>query len=572
MPRSIRVQLLLLEISSLLLLLIVGLAAIEQVRRLSMDSARQYALAAGNQVKSGVETILDNVRVTANSFCYSAPVQELLSTKETDKLRLAELYRGFSSSVSYAINTNSNIVDICLIPMKRAPYVFGAQAPKVLPLALERYQDAGGSGAMFTGFLGEEGGSEYYAYLLPVNRAAPGEGFSRQAGLCLVLCRTSAVLDAMQSAAWDNARVVMAYDGGEKRLSVRGAPAFPSQGAEEYRYKIDSVDWELVQTVALGAAFAGNRSAETLITSFLIIAALGIGASVCFTYRNISLPITQIRTQLLHNARNPAQTALIRIAARNELQLIAVEINRMLTEIAESNRRSSENQERLYRAELLQRKLQFSALQSQINPHFLYNTLACIRGIALENGQDEIASVTVKMAKIFRYSIKGDAYVQVREELGIIRRYLEIMNLRMSGKFHTEVDVPEEIARCWITKMVLQPIVENAVFHGLEGLSRDGQLSIRGRMESSAVYAIEICDNGMGIPPDRLEDMRRLLRPGAGDPGESVQDNGMGVGLLNINRKIQLLLGEDYGLQVDSAPGEGTKVTVYLPALRQHPN
>ena len=142
MFRSIRTQLLMIQTSSLVLLLVIGLSAIAQVRRLSMDSTRQYALAAAMQAKGSIETILENVRVSATSLCYSSSAQEILTTEETDRLRLSELHRQYSGSVSYAINTNNNIVDVCLVSSAGETYAFGTQAPQVLTKALEEAREA----------------------------------------------------------------------------------------------------------------------------------------------------------------------------------------------------------------------------------------------------------------------------------------------------------------------------------------------------------------------------------------------------------------------------------------------
>lgn len=572
MFRSIRTQLLMIQISSLVLLLVIGLSAIAQVRRLSMDSTRQYALAATMQAKGSIETILENVRVSATSLCYSSSAQEILTTEETDRLRLSELYQQYSGSVSYAINTNNNIVDVCLVSSAGETYAFGTQAPQVLIKALEEYTRSGAEGEHFTGFFGPAGGMgiEYYAYLLPVNSAIPGAGFSKQVGLCLVLCRTRAVLEVLRTAMLEGVTLSLSY-GEDGVLAAQGGA--DSSSLESQQFPLEQGSWTLLQQVDPRAALVEDRSSQLLIISFLLAALLGTKAFLLFSYRNISLPVMQLRTQLLRNAKQPDATAPVRISTSNELQFIAVEINRMLEQIRESTRQNIENQDRLYAAELLRCKLQFSALQSQINPHFLYNTLSCIRGIALENDQDEIASITVKMAKIFRYSVKGDTYVRVRDELDIIRRYVEIMNVRMSDKFRTRFDVPEEILNSWTVKMVLQPLVENAIFHGLESMSRAGELLVCGRLQGKDTFAMEIRDNGAGISAERLEAMRQTLAArGKTAKDEEVQSSGMGVGLININRKIQLLMGEPYGLRVDSAPGEGTCVTVLLPLLREKPS
>lgn len=572
MFRSIRTQLLMIQISSLVLLLVIGLSAIAQVRRLSMDSTRQYALAATMQAKGSIETILENVRVSATSLCYSSSAQEILTTEETDRLRLSELYQQYSESVSYAINTNNNIVDVCLVSSAGETYAFGTQAPQVLIKALEEYTRSGAEGEHFTGFFGPAGGMgiEYYAYLLPVNSAIPGVDFSKQVGLCLVLCRTRAVLEVLRTAMLEGVTLSLSY-GEDGVLAAQGGA--DSSSLESQQFPLEQGSWILLQQVDPRAALVEDRSSQLLIISFLLAALLGTKAFLLFSYRNISLLVMQLRTQLLRNAKQPDATAPVRISTSNELQFIAVEINRMLEQIRESTRQNIENQDRLYAAELLRCKLQFSALQSQINPHFLYNTLSCIRGIALENDQDEIASITVKMAKIFRYSVKGDTYVRVRDELDIIRRYVEIMNVRMSDKFRARFDVPEEILNSWTVKMVLQPLVENAIFHGLESMSRAGELLVCGRLQGKDTFAMEIRDNGAGISAERLEAMRQTLAArGKTAKDEEVQSSGMGVGLININRKIQLLMGEPYGLRVDSAPGEGTCVTVLLPLLREKPS
>lgn len=184
MFRSIRTQLLMIQISSLVLLLVIGLSAIAQVRRLSMDSTRQYALAATMQAKGSIETILENVRVSAASLCYSSSAQEILTTEETDRLRLSELYQQYSGSVSYAINTNNNIVDVCLVSSAGETYAFGTQAPQILIKALEEYTRSGAEGEHFTGFFGPAGGMgiEYYALPPASQQRDPRRGFLQTGG------------------------------------------------------------------------------------------------------------------------------------------------------------------------------------------------------------------------------------------------------------------------------------------------------------------------------------------------------------------------------------------------------
>ena len=278
MFRSIRTQLLMIQISSLVLLLVIGLSAIAQVRRLSMDSTRQYALAATMQAKGSIETILENVRVSATSLCYSSSAQEILTTEETDRLRLSELYQQYSGSVSYAINTNNNIVDICLVSSAGETYAFGTQAPQVLIKALEEYTRSGAEGEHFTGFFGPAGGMgiEYYAYLLPVNSAIPGVGFSKQVGLCLVLCRTRAVLEVLRTAMLEGVTLSLSY-GEDGVLAAQGGA--DSSSLESQQFPLEQGSWTLLQQVDPRAALVEDRSSQLLIISFLL-------AASCFGMRN----------------------------------------------------------------------------------------------------------------------------------------------------------------------------------------------------------------------------------------------------------------------------------------------
>lgn len=164
----------------------------------------------------------------------------------------------------------------------------------------------------------------------------------------------------------------------------------------------------------------------------------------------------------------------IKVRSTNEVGSLARDINRMMDEMEEMTRDMFNTQARLYKSELSQKQAEFSALQSQINPHFLYNTLNCISSIGLEYGNREIAQMTSSMSKIFRYSIKQDELVQIKEEVDCIQAYIKIISIRYDNKFSMNVDVEERLLELRTPKMILQPIVENSVYHGLERMDQGG--------------------------------------------------------------------------------------------------
>mgnify|MGYP001016907049 CR=1 FL=1 len=214
------------------------------------------------------------------------------------------------------------------------------------------------------------------------------------------------------------------------------------------------------------------------------------------------------------------------------------------------------------------RQAQYLALQNQINPHFLYNTLESIRGEALIAGIDEVAEMTKSLALFYRYTISNlDQEVTLENELENIENYFSIQKFRFAEKLslHIEID-PEErekIKTYSLPKLVLQPIVENAIFHGLEPKVGKGNLDLSITVTQTRIILL-VTDNGLGIPPERLEGIRRRLNVQSIDYIDQDTKQG-GIALVNVNNRIRLLYGEEYGVSITSTQNVGTTVEVTLP-------
>ncbi|KOY15052.1 histidine kinase [Paenibacillus xylanivorans] len=256
----------------------------------------------------------------------------------------------------------------------------------------------------------------------------------------------------------------------------------------------------------------------------------------------------------------------IKVRSTNEVGSLARDINRMMDEMEEMTRDMFNTQARLYKSELSQKQAEFSALQSQINPHFLYNTLNCISSIGLEYGSREIAQMTSSMSKIFRYSIKQDELVQIKEEVDCIQAYIKIISIRYDNKFSMNVDVEERLLELRTPKMILQPIVENSVYHGLERMDQGGRLEVAGSMDEQGDVCFCIRDTGKGMEPEELAALQAKLDT---DYPERAQDGqtSQSIGLTNIHNRLRLLFGERYGITIESRIGYGTTVVVKIPSL-----
>ena len=217
------------------------------------------------------------------------------------------------------------------------------------------------------------------------------------------------------------------------------------------------------------------------------------------------------------------------------------------------------------------RRAQYLALQNQINPHFLYNTLESIRSEALLAGLDDMADMTESLATFFRYTIaKVENLVSVEEELQNCETYFSIQQYRFSDRLKLEIKcAPEdrdEIYRCRIPKLTMQPILENSIIHGTEVKVGTGHLSIHLERTEKRLL-IRISDDGIGMDEETLMRINEKLGKGSFGIAKQEQEAKGGLALVNVDNRIRLLFGDEYGLHVYSIPDMGTDVEISLPAI-----
>lgn len=213
---------------------------------------------------------------------------------------------------------------------------------------------------------------------------------------------------------------------------------------------------------------------------------------------------------------------------------------------------------------------EYATLQSQINPHFLYNTLDSIRGQAIIDGNDEVAKMIEVLAIYFSYSVGREGeFVTLREELANIENYMAIHYYRFGDRYTLSIDIGVEDEKSYdalIPRLIIQPIVENAINHGLKEFVRDGRIWIIVTVVGTDIL-LKISDNGSGIEEDRLIAINKRLQSvrSSGTANISSERKDAGVALVNIEKRIQLLFGHQYGICVYSTPNAGTDVEVLIP-------
>lgn len=221
--------------------------------------------------------------------------------------------------------------------------------------------------------------------------------------------------------------------------------------------------------------------------------------------------------------------------------------------------------------DLNKRQAQYLALQNQINPHFLYNTLESIRGEALIAGLDSVAEMTEALATFFRYTIsKVENLVSVEEELENCKTYFRIQQYRFGERLQLHIDYNEEewdnIIHCRIPKLTLQPILENSIIHGTELKIGTGNLYIQFERTEERLL-IRISDDGVGMDENTLWELNKKLRKDNTTTAYQQPEEKGGIALVNVNNRIHLIFGEEYGIHVFSVRGEGTDVEIVLPGV-----
>ncbi|NLG25154.1 MAG: histidine kinase [Clostridiales bacterium] len=315
---------------------------------------------------------------------------------------------------------------------------------------------------------------------------------------------------------------------------------------------IKSLSWELIYCSA--APHMPDADRQTVQFVLIVTAVIILNAALIATYftRSMMRPIRRIagavRSMAEHNF-----SARIQPVGNDELGRLSADINDMAERIHQLIHQ-------VYEGEIMRKDAQLLALERQINPHFLYNTLEIINALANRGDRAGIRQVVQMLTALFRYSAdrSDGGVVTVGRELQYALYYMAIQQTRFQGRIAFEHAVDRDVLDCPSPKFILQPVLENAVTHGLYGADgADGLVTLTGGRDGDDVCLV-VRDNGVGMDRETLARLRARLAPGEERPG--------GIGMANVNARIRLKYGAGYGLTVDSAPGEGTTVRIRLPA------
>ncbi|BFT70060.1 histidine kinase [Paenibacillus sp. P36] len=293
-----------------------------------------------------------------------------------------------------------------------------------------------------------------------------------------------------------------------------------------------------------------------ILTSCLIITFISLGLSY-----TITKPIKALRRSM-KQAETGQYLPIEKEQANDEIGSLVHSYNKMIVTIRTLI-------EDVYIAEIKHRKAKFLALQNQINPHMLYNTLESIRMKALVKEEDEIAGMIKILARMFRLTLGKDGKQHsIKHEIDYTINYLQLQNIRFDNSFQLDVRIPEEMQTCSILPLIFQPIVENSIIHGFKGYEGNMHIVIEGTWTADGEILIRIMDDGMGISQDKQETLSAILEDAASDKyklDELDASEGGGLGVKNIAERIKLQYGDLYYLTIQSDESRGTTVEILIP-------
>mgnify|MGYP002576556207 CR=1 FL=1 len=311
----------------------------------------------------------------------------------------------------------------------------------------------------------------------------------------------------------------------------------------------DSSGWEIISLIPEAELFSDmNRTLTANILIFTVVMLLSLFL-LFIVSRQIVMPINRL-VKVMKIAESGDFQARIQVDRKDEIGKLSESYNSLLEKI-------SELIHEVYQQKITASELELQMLQSQINPHFLYNTLESISMMATINGDDTTSEMAANLGSLLRYSISNpNQQVTLGEEIMQLRKYIALQEQRFRSQYTIEITIDQKFYPVSMPKLILQPIVENAIYHGMSSVRSGGKITVTAARTEHDTLMITVTDNGKGMTEEQVNNLNGYIN----EENELFKS----IGMRNVNRRIQLFCGSGYGIHITSAPDEGTTVSVRI--------
>lgn len=590
---SLRRQVSLITVFTVLVILIMATVFFTQARSITKKENASFVRTLLEQLGDNLNRIGEEMVYLGNAVYSNETLQQYFHADTAVKrMSYGETFIDFTSSL---LQHNTTVSHILMVNTNHS--VLSATEQNIV--ALDRLDKEYGlfeADNLSTGFYGPTfdtfTSNELFAYVRPIFNTHPGAHFNEKLGTCVIFTRTDLLKNTLNSSLATPTSVLMLVDRDNRIISSTNENNDFISSLPPSLFSLSTSDGEAKEAILIEGmtCLVDSLYVESLgwrlisiVPEFEIsvdlVPLLWMGMLICIIFsimtaiwsmhirHSITEPLSRI-TEFIENDLDEKLQNRIHITTNSEMELFCQEINTLLDKVSEMTATNLRNQTHMYEMSLAKKRAEFSALQSQINPHFLYNTLDCLRGYGYMLHSAEIVSITNSLSAIMRYSIKGNDTVALRDEMNIINHYLDIIRIRFPNRFTFTIDISEELLGVSIPRVILQPVVENAIYHGLESLAEQGRLTISCHRTKLGDCRLCVIDNGGGIAPETLQTIREKLND------KSIRNvlnipAGNSLGLVNIHNRLRNHYGDRYGLEIECPEEGGTCVTLLFPFVLQ---
>jgi len=532
-----------------------------------------------DNVESRLKESINGLDSAAKKFAYSSDIQAVTFFTDPE-----EYFRASSAAediVSFVMSGNPNISAIFISWGNDRSFSSDTSMKGLFSDALKKNWPNGKydlKEPFFDTLFHNDENSEtpYVIYFYPFYNIRTGEYERQNCAVCAILCNVNHLVSWLDIDNSENSAMAVVYKdnivSSSRSLTQSQKEAIRSLKSgrgtimiDRVKYlsnsiKLPQLGWEFVYITPENELLGGILGASKI--SFFVL--IGVVLLLCIMMACIITLITRPVQNIVYDMRAVRRGEMTRIKPAKvlELQELANGINRTLDSVEDAYRKEHEAQNKLYQAMLEQNVARLHAYRSQINPHFLFNTLECMRSMARHYKAKPLEGLVRSLSLMFRYSLHSNIIVPLRHEIDHVKNYMSVMQYRARNNYELRISIPEEIMNCSFLAMCLQPIVENSMKHAFVKKKGTCIVQIQAKVEkrdAGDMLCIRISDNGSGIPEKKLEQLRIDMQ------SDNFKGSSSGIGLHNIAKRLKLVFGNQSVFSITSREGFYTCVTVKIP-------
>lgn len=533
------------------------------------------------QARISLDYELDGISTSGVSTFRNTGITDILNGKVSDK-------SGAVTALSEIMGPNSSIDSIFLVDKRWTPIGSCSKESADSSAAYELYlateeqwrEKENKMDPWYGGdIVSSDNGDTYFAYVQPVLylenfelASGPDGNRPELVGYAIFVCSLNSVYGTSISSDTADHEVIVSYNGtpvacssnslAEKLMHSERETNAELLSSWDYivkEYALDEAGWSVI-ALAHRDDLISDIIGITLHTGALlfIVTIAAISFALIYLTKNMARPIKRMERELMIVSDSDSSHRLTE-APDNEIGEVCSKVNLMLDRLDDANHASMKAQQEKYESEILRRKAEINYIHAQINPHFLYNSLETVCGMAAMHRDDLVIDTCTALSSLFRYSIRENDRVCLEEELKYATNYFYVMNQRYRGKLELKINVRDEDKGVFVPKMILQPVLENSLKHGGLNTLDQGLVSILAeRDHDSGCFIIYVRDNGCGIAPKALDELNEQIT------ADALSDDKGQLGLRNLNARLRLSCGGKSGIVLASEEGKFTEVQLII--------